>query len=374
MGQLARAPLLVLTALSVWLRPAAAEAGSGGIVTAQRGGIGADAQRIFISVRRDSTDVVTQIVVPEAAADYAVLIPVPALPTLDPTPVATEDLATLDARTAPLIQREVKVEDEGCACFPVCCTADDRELVPARDINVQLTEPVPIGPVTAVVLSADAGAIVQGWLDDNGFALADEDRELVTEYSGPGKFFIAIRRSDTTTSGPSSIGVHFTLPGDQRALPLRFARIGAAPTLAFTVFVAAPSFVAPSPPFVLLRLSDLDGDLVDDQGYAAAVEAAVAPRSGRAFVLEKVLYSGWRRLVTSRLVDWADSDAKLTRLSTRLAAADLTTDVAFDVPYEGGLGFDLILRAPATDVRGSDAGALFALALLARWRRRHRAT
>ena len=97
---------------------------------------------------------------------------------------------------------------------------------------MRVSEPVAIGPVTAVTLTADTGDAVNAWLADNGFVIPAADQALVADYAGPGRYFIAIRRSDTAaTQVPSSVGVHFTLAGDQRALPMRFARLGAAPTV-----------------------------------------------------------------------------------------------------------------------------------------------
>ena len=59
-----------------------------------------------------------------------------------------------------------------------------------------------------------------------------------------------MRRADSDArgdapSGPSSLGIHFSLAGDQRTLPLRFARLGAAASVSFVVFVATPSAVGP---------------------------------------------------------------------------------------------------------------------------------
>ncbi len=123
---------------------------------------------------------------------------------------------------------------------------------------MHVSRPVTIGPVTAVSLTADTGDAINAWLADNGFVVPTGDQSLVDAYAGTGRYFIAIRRSDTAaTGGATSVGVHFTLAGDERGLPLRFARLGAATTVAFTVFVAADSVVAPSSPFAALTINDL---------------------------------------------------------------------------------------------------------------------
>ena len=64
--------------------------------------IAADAQRIFISVHDGVDRHVTQIGVPATNADYGVVIPVAAEPTLDPTPVMAAELDVLfSADSAP---------------------------------------------------------------------------------------------------------------------------------------------------------------------------------------------------------------------------------------------------------------------------------
>ena len=94
---------------------------------------------------------------------------------------------------------------------------------------MQVSQPVTIGPVTAVTLTADTGDAINAWLGDNGFVIPAASQSIVDAYAGPGRYFIAIRRSDTAaTGGPTSVGLHFTLGGDERGLPLRFARLGAA--------------------------------------------------------------------------------------------------------------------------------------------------
>src|SRR3954452_23141143 len=83
--------------------PRAAVACGGGGVTSASSGVLADTQRIFMSLRASTTEVVVQIGVPATTADYGVLIPVPSQPTLDPQPVAESELAALDAATVPKI-------------------------------------------------------------------------------------------------------------------------------------------------------------------------------------------------------------------------------------------------------------------------------
>jgi hypothetical protein len=357
------------------LFPAArpARACGGGLVTTQSGSVGADAQRIIISARDGKTDVITQIGVPRTTADYGVLLPLPSEPTLDPTPVASADIDNLDRQTAPRLIRESN--NEGGIPVPDCSCGSSKDAANTggSEPGVRVSEPVAIGPVTAVTLTADTGDAINGWLADNGFMIAAADQSLVADYAGPGRYFIAIRRSDTAlTQAPSSVGVHFTLTGEQRGLPMRFARIGGAPTVAFTVFVAAYTVSAPADPFAALTLNDLDRGTLNSTGYADAVSKAVGARGNHAFVLE----GSWSVPTVPgglgpSLVPFMNARETLTRMSTRVPVSALDADVALDQLYSGPVPNQRITqRTSDRPPRAAFAFAAFALLSLVRRRPR----
>jgi hypothetical protein len=242
------------------------------------------------------------------------------------------------------------------------------------DGGVQVGAPVAIGPVTAVVLDASDGAALSAWLSSNGFAIAAADQATVATYTGPGHFFIALRRGDSApTDGASSVGVHFTLSGDQRSLPLRFARLGAAATMSFTVFVAADATAAAGAPFQTLSLDNLDANLLRTAGYAAAVTSAVSAHGDRAFVIEgSFSHAELAAAGLGSLGGLLAEGQQLSRLSTILPAGSLTADVAFDVAYPSAptRARYVLLRMPR--VQMASAGLLAAALVVARLRRRAR--
>src|SRR5205085_11901030 len=142
-----------------------------------------DTQRIFMSLRASTTEVVVQIGVPATTADYGVLIPVPSQPTLDPQAVAEADLAALDVATAPTIYvTESDGSSGGCGCIGT--GADSKEAVGNGGSDVSVSEPVNIGPVEAVVLSGESGDALATWLTAHGFALSAADQAIVAAYGG----------------------------------------------------------------------------------------------------------------------------------------------------------------------------------------------
>jgi Uncharacterized protein conserved in bacteria (DUF2330) len=352
-----------IVALALCLAAHRAHACGGGLVSSSAN-VGADAQRIFLSVSGTVTTVVTQVAVPATSADYGVLIPVPAKPLLDPNPVPSAAFDELDAFTAPRIVHDEPTSDD----FSLGCGSNSKST--SAGGSVTASAPVQIGPVTAVTLTADDGTALNEWLAANGFAVPDEGRALVDAYAGPGRFFIALKRSTSAADGaPSSVGVRFTLPGDQRTLPLKFARLGAAETVAFTVFVAIEGLAGPEPPFEAVTLDKLDKMVVSRDGYRAAVARAVADRHGRAFVVESVRAISGLPHGNALLAGLSSPQTGVTRLSTIVKREDLTADASLagmaPVPLPD------TIRLPTPAAVGALAVPALVLVILGR-SRRHR--
>lgn len=351
----------------------AARACGGGLVNVAAAAVSADRQRIFLSVHAATTDVISEVSVPATTSDYAVLLPVVGMPTLDPQPVPSTELDALDQNTVPRVYLSQTDGDAGCAC----ARADNASKgAIARDMEV--SPPIQIGPVTAAVLTAETGDGVAGWLANSGFSLPPGGAALIDAYAGAGRSFIALRRADSAApGGPTSVGVHFTLPGDARALPLRFARLGASPQVSFTVFVAAPTPVAPALPFAALTLNDLDAAALRAGGYGTTLAAAVRAHGDQAFVIENVLMSSALAAgVFPNVAKLIDPAASLTRLSTSMAGTALTTDVAFTEPFTGEAPATRFVEArepgPARKPGGRLLGATFVVGLALLRRRRNR--
>lgn len=341
---MARFAFLAACSAAVFLSPWPAEACGGGGVTvpsdSTKAGV-ADSQRIVLAFHADkstpTTDIIAQIGVPAADADYGVLIPVPGEPKLDPQPVSIADLDALDHYTQPTIVtlQEGWEEENGSGCG--CGSSGDDDAAGSKGSDgssstaVSVSAPVNVGPATAVVLKADDGSALTAWLDENGFAIPSEHQAIVDHYVEMGDSFIAIRRRDTAPpDGPTSLGLHYTLAGDHRQLSLMFARIGAAPTVSFTVFVTAPTIAFPTEDFAPLELQELPESTLR-ASYSAAVAQAVARYGSHAFVMEGTWGAPLRAPVSDEFAALLGSTNFTTRASTIVAANALDTDVRFDV-------------------------------------------
>jgi hypothetical protein len=346
----------------------------------------ANSQRVVLALHGagtadETTEIVAQVGVPAAGAGYGVLIPVPSEPTIDPEPVSLSDLEELDRVTAPKITIETASDDGdeggGCGCGSDG-DDDSSKSATVTDGTVDVSAPVNLGPATVVVIKSDDPDALEAWLDENGFAIPDEQQPIVDSYVAAGHSFIALKRSDDAPSdGPSSLGLHYTLAGDHRQLSLAFARLGAAPSVSFTVFVAAPQSVTPDGSFATLDLDDLDATLLR-QSYSKAVASAVAHAGSHAFVIETTQgppLSGQFTPGFSALLGVNRSPYNsLTRATTVVAATALDTDVRFDGPPHSVDGQRTVgLGETRTRLgRGASVG-LIALVYAARALRRRRA-
>jgi len=292
-------------------------------------------QRVFISSRSDGTShVVVQLAIPAANAPFGALTPVAGQPTLDPEPVDVDELDELELSTRPSVRTYGSGSDSGgCGCGSSDAAGDGKGLGSGGGSGVNVVQIVDIGPVTAAALSADSAAPLTQWLTDNGFVIPTAQQSIVDAYVGPNKFFIAFKRNTQAASGASSVGVSFSVAGDQRGYPLRMSSIGADQKLGIQVFIAAPESVsptgsAPEGAFSTLTLADLSPSALAED-YTQAVFDEVAQRSSKAFVVEGVyrVNTGWRANLGPKLTAITDLNQVLTRLTTVVDPKTLDQDV-----------------------------------------------
>lgn len=350
----------------------ASACGGGGI--ASQTGVVVDSQRIVISSRANgTTDIVAQISVPRTLWDYGVLIPVPSEPTIDTTPVSARDLAALDSGTAPqFVPKPSDPPSSGCGCGSA--GDDDASGGPTRGVTA--SPPVEIGPVVAVALTGDSDEAIVVWLAEHGFILPSSSAAILANYVGEGNYFIAIRRSDSAANGsPTSIGIHYSLVGDHRKLSLGFTRLGAAPVVAYTVFLGAKEATGPSAPFIPLTIDDVNAGLWSTGFYKTAVQTLVASHDSKAFVLESVTPVSAVAARAPSLARFFDEGTVITRATTVLESDKISDDVVFATPFEKSVPSTryalLNVLGPRVGSYGPLGVGLMAIALRRRRRQTH---
>jgi MYXO-CTERM domain-containing protein len=353
----------------------------GGVTTATGDGVVASAQRVVMSITSHGmTEIILELTVPVTSTDYVALIPTPSEPILDPLPSssAVADVDDLDWETVPIINARSYAEGGdgtfGCACEPAKNSSGPSISNNEISEGVSVWPPLSLGSATA--FSAPDVAALNQWLSANNFVLPAERKDLAERYVGPGRYFIALKLDDPSVIGTlTTIGWHYTLQGDVRELPLGFARLGAAPVVAFTVFLFASSPTIPTAPFATLTLDDLDPNLLSTYQYRPAVEQAVKAAGGHAFVLEGGFNESELRtklLLKNNLVGIVDDDAKFVRMSSVVAADDIDQDVTLTTPAPWPIENERVIGPEGPPPASASVGLLGLLALGLGARRRRR--
>jgi hypothetical protein len=131
------------------------------------------------------------------------------------------------------------------------------------------------------------------------------------------------------------------------------------------VLVVSDGWSGATAPFATLKLSDLDVAVVKSSGYAAALSAAIAREGNHAFVVEGTF--GENEFQQSRITSlrpFIPPGSMLTRLSTRVPAEALDTDVVFGQLLSGPVPRSIYVMRRGDAPEGSPKLA-FGFALLA---------
>ena len=272
-------------------------------------------------------------------------------PTIDATPVPASALQALEQATRPTINIVTEVPESGSSgggggCGIGCGAASNdvgggggEGMADGGHGGVQTGQTLTVGPVTATSLTATDPTALTNWLNQNGFVVPAGGQAILNSYVDAGTWFIALTAAGSGdggfgTDGGVSVGLHYSFPMAAAGVALRLSTLGAGSTMSFTELVAASRAVAPGNA-PALTLTDLASALVTDT-YPEAVQAAVAQDGGAGWVIEGEYTPS--AVVTAPLSAWVDSSqTSLTRLSTILTPAQLTSDVSFSGTAPAGV-------------------------------------
>jgi hypothetical protein len=361
------APVVVVVVATLGFAPRAGACVSG--IVSEGSLVTQGSQIAFISKHATTTDIALLLSLPSADEDFGALIPLPGggEPTIDSQPVDASAFQILEETTRPQFEDFSGDVGGGGGIFSFRGEALAGDGLKSSR-GVVAAPAVEVGPVTAQWLLADDATALTAWLTDEGYALPAGGADVVDAYLAQGNGFLAFKRTAGVASADAvNVGVHFSVPGDLRSLPIRIASLGAPAILPVTVFVAAEEAVGAPAPWTTVHNEDLD-QTAAIADYAAAVDDATADEGGKLFVFENAIVKG--ELAQSALTALIDDDAVITRLSARIPAASLDADAIFNVaaPQPASAAAASAFRMPrSVDVA---AVALVGITLLLRRRRR----
>ena len=258
--------------------------------------------------------------------DFVWLLPVPGVPTLEPG--NGELFSRLTAATQPAYQ-----VDRFYRC------ADDTQPILGSAVQVPSPDlPVAAGtlsPYESAILPADSPDAVLKWLLDRKYPVPPNLSAGLGPYCGRGGSIVALRFQATETAGAlEPIVLHYKSDGqsggqsDQLSLPFLVGSRGTTAKTPLQVWILGPSRAVPlGAANAVLNDAQINW-FTGGRNYQEVLAGAIAENGDRAFVTE---YAGPSAIAQDALRGAVDVSRYpyLTRLSTVLPPADLTSDPVF---------------------------------------------
>ena len=223
-----------------------------------------------------------------AAADFAWILPVPAVPELA---VSHNQIFTqLQLVTQPSFQLNFQ-EDVSCG-FPPIPLATEGPLVGLR-YNVDIASEERVGPYDTAVISSDDAKAVVSWLVDNGYQLGDLGVELLTPYVEEGFYFLALKLAPDRDVGDLQ-PIALTYAADVPGIPIRLTAVATEPDLGILTYVLGEHRAVPTNyRHVQINKAAINW-FFGGFNYQSVVTQAANEAGGQAFVTE---YAGSSEVV-----------------------------------------------------------------------------
>lgn len=173
--------------------------------------------KTFISREEGEVRMVAQPEFSGNATDFALVMPFPSQPTVAEAP--EEIFNELEDLTNPVITQRDDV---------VILEAADATAVRARDSGVRVIEERDVGDYSTVTLEATSADGLSSWLEENGYEMTGQKRDIVSQYVGENAYFVALK-VNMEAAKVDSLGIlkgqlkpiEFSFAADNAVLPLR---------------------------------------------------------------------------------------------------------------------------------------------------------
>lgn len=298
-------------------------------------------ERILFAHENGQVIAYIQIKYQGAADQFAWLVPLPSIPTLE---VGTDELFTaLDGTTLPqyLLTRVNQTcsggststtTDESSGGFG--CGASDFARAGATDLGIGgisdqgrsaadmgkggvAVEQASIGPYDFAVLKADDQTALLQWLNDNRYFVPTGTMTAVQPYIHPGGYFLALKlRGGQSTGDIAPIVLHYA--SDLPMIPITLTSVGAVANMGILVWVLGEARAIPRNYYSVV-LDDLPVWFSNFSDYNQQLIAAVREAPGKHGFLTQ--YAGTSSRVYGRL-DYPGRFGDLATLRAQTTASD----------------------------------------------------
>ena len=231
------------------------------------------------------------------AADFAWILPVPAVPKLGVS--HNELFRQLQFATQPFFVLDWREDPECGFGPPVFAAAEGADDATRRDVDV--VSEGQVGPYqTAVISSEDAGAIVE-WLEENGYELGDLGVELLTPYVEGDFLFLALKLApDRDVGDLQPIALEY--PSVEPMIPIQLTAVATEPDLGVLVWILGEERAIPKN-YLHVRINEALIDWFNfGFNYQDVVTRAADEAGGQAFATD---YAGASSIMENALY-WED--------------------------------------------------------------------
>lgn len=294
-------------------------------------------ERVLFGQQGSSVTAHIQVYYRSQPTDFVWLLPVPGVPTMEPG--NGELFSQLTAATQPAYQ-----VDRFYRC------ADDTQSILGSAVPVPspelLTAAGTLSPYESAILPADSQDAVLKWLTDRKYPVPPNLSAALGPYCGRGGSIVALRFQATETAGAlEPIVLHYQgdwqsdRQADRMSLPFLIGSRGTTTKTPLQVWILGTSRAIPlGAANAVLNDAQINW-FTGGRNYQDVLAGAIAENGDRAFVTE---YAGPSSIAQGALGGAVDVSRYpyLTRLSTVLPPADLTSNPAF--------GYNSSLPAVAT--------------------------
>jgi hypothetical protein len=247
-------------------------------------------ERIAFFVDDGKVTAHVQIFYQGAAREFAWVVPVASVPTLD---VGTDELfRRLDSATAP----RFSVSWEGPS---TCSSGTGSRCTTCKDAGsgfrdagaapggsgVEVVAVQAVGPYDTAIVRSDDPQALQQWLTANGYDLRPEAVMRLEPYIAQGYVFVALKlRQDRTAGDIEPLVMQFEEASP--CIPLRLTAIAAQADMSVTAFVFGPARAVPQNYFHVQLNEAAISWMSGGSNYRTLVSRAADEGSGNAFVTE----------------------------------------------------------------------------------------
>lgn len=309
---------LLLALVCMFVSPLTAAA-CGGLFTADAY-TEQSAERLIFAVDPGKTTLYEQIHYTGSPKDFAWVLPVPAVPTVDTTSISL--FQELDRDTAP---RFYQAEAPSCDNNPTAGAP-----APASGaVNVYSSGAV--GPYSYnVVGSSDPHALTQ-WLTGHKYKIPAGSQAEMQPYIAAHMFFLAMRlQNNVSTQDMLPVKISYATSQAVITIPLRMATPMGKANLGVLVWIFAQSRYVPQNYQTLqLNYDQLGNNLYNRTAYPNLVSQAVSKVHGHGFVTEYAQPTSNLSTNDPELMPLAKSYSYLTRMYTSIAPAQIDRDPSF---------------------------------------------